>query len=402
MRIRVLLVSAVTTLASVVVLVGDWPQFKGRDGRGVSDESSLPVEWSQEKGIRWKASLPSRGISGPVVANGRVYVTCSSGARDDRLHVLAFDVRTGAKLWHRQLLATGSTACHPKTCMAAPTPAADANGVYALFATGDLAAFDSNGQLRWYRSLVTDYPAISNQLGLAASLAIAGNRLILPLDNAGDSFLAAIDTATGKNVWKVSRPRDINWTTPVFRTVNGITEVILQSPKGVFAYDLATGQERWVVKQGGSIPSPSVVGDMLFVPGGGVAAFKLKADGADSEPAWKGPSLTMRHASPLVHNGRVYTVNDSGIISCADAASGKVLWKERLKGAFSASPIAGDNKLYAVNESGTTFVIRTDSEAFDLLATNPLDEEVLGTPALADQALFIRTDKHLYCIDGKK
>jgi hypothetical protein len=124
-----------------------------------------PTEWSQRQGHAWQAKLPARGVSSPVVAGGRVYVTCSSGTRDDRLHVLCFDAGSGKQLWHRQLQGTGSTAAHPKSSMAANTPVADETGVYALFATGDLAAFDADGTLRWYRSLVGDYPTITNQVG---------------------------------------------------------------------------------------------------------------------------------------------------------------------------------------------------------------------------------------------
>jgi len=400
MRTMLLLIASLAF--APMLSAGDWPQFRGATGLGFSEDKNLPTEWSKDKGLRWKAELPSRGLSGPVIVGDRVYVTCSSGTRDDRLHVLAFDVKTGKELWHRQLAATGSTACHPKTCMAAPTPAADANGVYALFATGDLAAFDRDGNLRWYRSLVGDYPAVSNQVGMAASLAIAKDRLIVPMDNAGDSFLAAIDTKTGKNLWKIDRPRDINWTTPILRQVGDVTEVLFMSPKGLFAYDVATGKERWTYKQGGgSIPSPTLAGGMLFLPTNGVTAVKLTDMGAVGDAAWKGTGLTTKNASPLVYDGRIYTVNESGIVTCAEADTGKVIWKERLKGVFSASPIAGDNKLYVVDEAGTTSVLRTDSEAMDILGTNAIGEEVLGTPAIADGALFIRTGKSLFCV-GKK
>ncbi len=182
-----------------------------------------------------------------VVAANKVYITCSSGTRDDRLHVLCFDVTTGKQLWHRQLQGTGGTACHPKTCMAANTPAADETGVYALFATGDLVAFDADGTLRWYRSLVGDYPTITNQVGMASSPVLVKDRLIVPMDNSGDSFIAAVDTKYGKNVWKVERPRDINWVTPLVREVSGRTEVLFAGlcRTHLIAYDAANGDKRW-------------------------------------------------------------------------------------------------------------------------------------------------------------
>src|SRR5262249_53280873 len=138
---------------------GDWTQFRGPDG-GVAHETGLPVKWGPEQGLRWKAELPGRGGSNPVIASGRGFVTASSGYRQNRLHVLCFDADTGQKLWERQLAATGSTACHPMTCMAAPTPVTDGQHVYALFATADLVALDRDGNLLWYRSLAGDYPTI--------------------------------------------------------------------------------------------------------------------------------------------------------------------------------------------------------------------------------------------------
>ena len=364
---------AILLTCSFALMAGDWPQFKGASGLGSSDEKNLPTEWTKDKGIRWKAELPSRGISGPVVMGDRVYVTCSSGTRDDRLHVLCFDVSTGKQLWHRQLNATGGTACHPKTCMAAPTPAADSSGVYALFATGDLAAFDKDGNLRWYRSLVGDYPSVSNQVGMAASPVLLKDRLIVPMDNAGESFLAAIDIKNGQNLWKVDRPRDINWVTPVARQVGNTTEILVLSAKGLFAYDAATGKERWTHKQlGGTIPSPSLVGETLFLPSGGVTVVKLGVDGVAGDPVWKVTGMQSGMGSPLVYGDRVYTVSKDGVITCAATTTGRVVWKERIKGTVSASPVAADGKMYIVDENGTTTVIGTGSEAMDVVATNPL------------------------------
>src|SRR5262249_45411184 len=144
---------------------GDWTQFRGPGGAGVSDETGIPTTWSEKENIRWKADLPGRGLSNPVIAGGRVYVTACSGHEQQRLHVLCLDVRNGKKLWERQVWATGNTGCHEKTNMAAPTPATDGERVYALFATADLACFDKNGNLLWYRSLVGDYPTLTNQVG---------------------------------------------------------------------------------------------------------------------------------------------------------------------------------------------------------------------------------------------
>ncbi len=275
----------------------DWGQFRGANGSAVSPEANLPAGFSDTSGMRWKATLPGRGVSSPVVVGGRVYVTCSTGAKDDRLHVVCIDAATGTQLWHRQLAATGPTACHPKTCMAAPTPVADETGVYALFATGDVAAFDRDGTLRWYRSLVGDYPRLSNQVGMASSPILYKDKLIVPMDNTGDSFLAAIDTKTGKNLWRVQRPREVNWISPILRTVGGKTEVIFPALKALTAYDAETGEKRWSsANPTGGIPTPTLAGDLLYLPARGVVALRLKGD--KPEQAWTSAKLTSGMSSP--------------------------------------------------------------------------------------------------------
>ena len=397
--IRFILGSALTLTLALAVPAADWGQFKGPNATGVSGEKDLPTKWGKDAGTKWKASLPSRGVSSPVVAGDRVYVTCSSGTRDDRLHVLCFDATTGKQLWHRTLQATGGTVCNKKSCMAAPTPVADETGVYALFATADVAAFDRDGSLRWYRSLVGDYPTITNQVGMAASPILVKDRLIVPMDNAGESFLAAVDTKYGKNVWKAERPRDINWVTPLVRAVGDKTEVLFDGPSGLTSYDAETGNKRWTFKGGrGSIPTSALDGDTLYMPVAGVTAVKLGADGVVGDPTWKSSGIQSGMASPLAYAGKVYATSGQGIISCADAKTGKELFKERTKGAYSASAIGGDGKVYCTNETGVTTVIDAKSETFEVLATNDIGEETLGTPAIARGCIFIRTDKNLICV----
>src|SRR5262249_19760515 len=148
---------------------GEWRQFRGPNGSGAADDKGLPARLGPAENLRWKADLPGRGLSRPGIVKDRVFVTAGSGHRPTPLPVLCFRASDGAKLWERQLAATGNTNCHEKTSMAAPTPASDGRAVYALFACGDLAAFDLDGNLLWYRSLVGDHPDITNQVGMAAS-----------------------------------------------------------------------------------------------------------------------------------------------------------------------------------------------------------------------------------------
>jgi outer membrane protein assembly factor BamB len=393
----VLLVFLVQATAATA---GDWPQFRGPGGTAVSDETGLPVKWSATENVRWKAELPGRGVSGPVIAAGRVYVTSSSGYRQRRLHVLCLDTGSGKKLWERQLASTGSTNCHPKTSMAAPTPVTDGKNVYTLFATGDLAAFNRDGDMLWYRALERDHPDITNQVGMAASPVLAGDTLLLPLENAGDSFALGVDVKTGRNRWKVPRRRDINWVTPLVTRYRGKTAALFQTGGEITAYDAQNGEVLWSYKSDnlGSVPSPTLVNDLVIVPGNPSVALSL-ADGKP-EVVWKSRKLAAAYASPVAYQGRIYAMTGIGVV-CLDGSTGEELWRERLGNGFSASPVIADGKLYVAKEGGDTSVVQL-GDTPKILANNSLKETLLATPAIAKGAIYLRTDNHLFCIAAKK
>src|SRR5262245_37139938 len=219
----------------------EWPAWRGADGSGVAQAGGLPEALSPGDAVRWRAEIPGRGVSSPVVAGGRVFITSASGPTNARLHVLAYDAKSGARLWERQLWATGQTACHPRTSMAGPTPATDGAHLYALFATCDLGAYDTGGTLRWYRSLSLDYPDISNQVGMATSPILWRDLLVVLLETDSQSLVLGIDLATGRNRWRIERERGMHWTTPVVAALGAQETLLLQSPRGLSAYDPASG-----------------------------------------------------------------------------------------------------------------------------------------------------------------
>src|SRR4051812_46875089 len=271
---------------------GNWPQFRGPNGDGVSDEVGVPTSFGPEENVRWKADLPGRSVASPVVYGKKVFISAASGPRMDRLHALCLDADTGKILWHRQMTATGNTACHPKSSMAAPTPCVNADGVYFLFATADIAAFDLDGNLKWYRSLVGDYPDISNQVGMAASPILWKDFLIVPMDTVGDSFIAAVDTKYGNNIWKVDRPKDINWVTPTLRTVGDKAEIIFASTKDTAAYNAADGQKTWTLPSAGAgVPTALTVGENVLLPAGEGVSL-LKQQGGKMTELWKTVKLS--------------------------------------------------------------------------------------------------------------
>jgi outer membrane protein assembly factor BamB len=387
-------------LAVLSARAADWKQFRGPSGSGVSPETNLPVKWGKTKGLRYKVELPGRGLSNPVIAGGRVYVTACSGYRETRLHVLCFDEATGKKLWERQCTATGSTSCHTTTCMAAPTPATDGKAVYALFATGDLAAYDKAGALLWYRSLVGDYPNITNQVGMASSPVLAGSALMVPMDNGGDSFIAGIDTATGKNLWRLKRGKTINWVTPLIVEMGGRPAALFPMPGNVTAVDPMTGKVRWKYESGdvSSIPSPSFGDGVLFSPTGanGLKALKPGNDGTPPKELWSIADFGGGYPSPVYLAGRVYGLGRVNV-KCVSAADGMEVWKHRMDGPFSASPVVADGKLYAVNNKGVTTVLELGDKP-KILAKNDIGDTILATPAIANGCIYLRSDKYLYCI----
>ncbi len=384
--------------AGATARADDWPQFRGAGGRGISGESGLPVEWSRDRGIRWKVELPGRGVSSPVVAGGRAYVTSCTGPDQERLHVLCLDARSGRKLWERKFWATGPTQCNRKSCMAAPTPAADASRVFALFATGDLAALDRDGNLLWYRSLCGDYPTIGNNVGMAASPVLHGDLLFVPMENVGDSFAAALDARTGANRWRQPRGRKINWTTPLVVERGGRAEVLFQSADELTAYDSRTGEKLWGLEgKLATIPSPVEGDGLVFAPGGPSVALR---EGASR--AWDSDKIGSATASPTFYRGRLYTINSAGVVVCSDPKTGEIISRTRTPGPHSASPVFAEGRMYLVNEKGATTVLDLQSVEPQVLAENVLEDAFMASPAVSGGALYLRSDRWLYCIGDSK
>lgn len=395
---RYLALAALLVLA-VTATAADWTGFRGSAGLSTSPEKNLPTTWSQTAGLKWKVELPGRGLSNPAIADGRIYVTAVTSYKERRLHVLCFDQATGKKLWERQFTATGQTGCHPMTNMAAPTPVTDGKNVYALFSTTDIVGLDRDGNLLWYRSLVNDYPTVTNQVGMASSPVLAGGLMVVPMQNAGESFLAGIDLKSGENVWKVDRPREINWATPLPTKVAGTDALIFHSAKDITAYEPATGKVLWTFPAEGasSIPSATTGGGMLFVPGSQFLALKPTKANETPEVVWRSPRLALGYTSPVYHDGKVYGLTRTGAV-CVDATTGTQVWTQRLEGSFAASPMIADGKLYAVSQEGTTYVLDITGAKPKILASNVLDDTILATPAVVDGCLYLRSDKYLYCV----
>ncbi len=394
---RRILLPACAVFCATSLIAADWLQFRGPGSSGVSDESQSPLSLGKES-LAWKADLPGRGVSSPIIISGRVVVTASSGFRQDRLHVLSFDLAGGEKLWERQFWATGRTMCHPKTCMAAPTPASDGKRIFALYSTNDLICLDLEGNLVWLRGLTLDYPNASNSVGMASSLLVAGDVVVAQVENDCHSFAAGLDLITGENRWKIERPRKPNWSSPVI--LQGRTReedvLVLQSWLKTSGHEPATGRELWNYPENCTpIPSSVPHDGVLYLPSKGLTALQPVPGNNTPNVLWQSPRLGPGTASPLVYQDKLFTVSSAGVLSCADRTSGEIIWRLRLQGPISSSPVAAAGHIYLVNEKGLIQVVQIGEEG-KITGTADLGETILSTPAISGGALFIRSDRYLY------
>ena len=391
------LVSSLTLSLHSGSAAADWPQFRGPNGNGVVEDATLPTKLDG-RSIAWAAELPGRGLSSPIIIRDRVVVTCSSGPKQERLHVLCFSAVDGSKLWERQFWATGRTMAHEKTCVAAPTPASDGRRIFTIFSSNDLLCLDFEGNLLWLRGLTRDYPNASNSLGMSSSLAVADDVLIAMVENDTESFTAGLDTATGVNKWKLSRPKMANWTSPVvLKSPGRPTVVALQSGKGVTAVEPATGRLVWDYTDGAStIPSSTPSRGILYVPSHGLTALQPAADGQTPKQLWRSAQLRPSTSSPVVVRDQIFTLNDAGVLTCGSTGDGARLWQLRLKGQFSATPVAAGKFLYCVNEKGLVQVVDSSAPEGAVVSELDLGNAILSTPSIAHDAVYLRSDAKLW------
>ena len=390
---NVALLSGLETCAA-----GDWKQFRGSYSNSVAGSENLPVELSGST-IAWKAELPGRGLSGPIISGSEVFVSSSSGFFQDRLHMLCFDSASGEKKWHRQFSAIGRTMTHEKMANATPTMATDGKRLLAFFSSNDLICTDLRGRLIWFRGLGSEYPNASNSLGMSSSPIVVGDTLIVQVENDAESFATGIDVLTGVSRWKKDRPKRANWTSPTFaKNSDGTSLALLQSSAGIEAVDPKTGETAWEYKDGAAtIPSSVVSSDYVFIPSNGLTVLRT-GDGNPSDVLWNDNRLGPSTPSPVVVNGRVYVINRAGVLQAADMTTGNILWRLRLTGPFSATPVVAGKHMIIFNEKGSGQVVDISGEEGELVGTNELAETILGTPAVSGNEMFVRSDGHLWKI----
>ena len=407
-----------------IASAADWPQFRGPNASGIGD-GKPPVEFGPNQNLLWKTPVGS-GLSSPVIAKGRVFLT-DFDRETKQLSTLCIDQRTGKILWRRTVAPAEIEKVHQIGSPAAPTPVTDGERVYVYFGSYGLQSYDFEGKLLWERRL----PIPNNIYGAVASPIVAGDLLVLN-HQGKDAYLLAVNRRDGKTVWQTDRSQfQYGWSTPVYWRHDGIEEIVVLGGdfgpnQRLIAYNPADGAERWWVA--GLPPcgksTPVIGGGMVFFaapdiimeveaekrnperasqiyannnsrvmairPGG-------KAEVNDTHVAWSEHKGTPGVPSPLYYNGRIYTVQNGGIVYSRVAKTGELVYSGRTgaMGYYYSSPVAADNKIYVASEEGVVVVL-DGGEELKVLARNKLDGQILATPAIVDGKIYVRTKSHLY------
>lgn len=386
---------------------GQWPQFRGPTGLGQVAASSAPKSWD-DSNVEWSADLPVDGHSSPIIWEDKIFLTGATAKGNGVQRNLMCVARTSGKLLWNVPVATGSgEKLHNMNSWATPSCATDGKYVVAFFGPGGLHCYDTNGKHVWSRQL-GDFPG---GWGVGGSPIIVGNQVIQNCDSMGESFLLAVDIATGDDIWNTTRqqkPRG-GWSTPVLIATDERSELLLNGEFGVRAYDPQTGLELWNCKSfnGRGTPMPIYeAGVVCVVNGKSGDVYAVRPGGTgdvtDSHMAWHTPRGGGRDLpSPVAVGHTLVVINMGGLATGYDLGDGEELWKLRLGGNYSGSPIVIGDSVYALSESGETVVIQVGSEA-KVVNRNELsvaaDEVFRSSPAVVDGKLYLRSNKRLYCI----
>ena len=392
------------------MMADDWPAWRGPCQNGMSTEVRLPVKWTDPENLRWKTEVPGTGTSCPVIVGSSVLLTATSGRNHSQLHVLCFDKDKGQLQWDRKFFGTPRpvfTMFPPARGHAMPSVASNGSMIVALFSTGELFALDMQGRLRWTRSLAVDYGPFENDYGIAASPVISKDRVFLQVDRSENAYLLSVSLEDGETVWKRDRLEiSDNWSTPVVTTIDSTPVIMCAGSKRLEAFDATSGAPLWMVEGLARLccPTPILMDDSVIVtsgPGGNVRRLRLplRLDGKP-ETLWQSVKGAGFVPSGICVGDLYYYGSDRGIVSCLDLKTGEELWQQRIGAAFRGSPVAADGHIYFTTLDGKVTVIKA-ARQYHEVAVNELGEQVSASPAIADQALFYRGEKHLICIGRK-
>lgn len=438
MKRNFFLSSLVCFCVSVAAGAQSWSSFRGNNASGVATVNSVPTSWNAATSlnIRWKTPIPGFGHSSPVVWGNKVFITTAVSSdpkttfapkgggigleKDDMRfswRVFCLEKTTGKVLWERTAHEGVPRAKrHIKASQANPTPATDGRYVVALMNSEGLFAYDMNGRLLWKKDLGLLNPGYykdpTSEWGQAGSPVIYKDMVFVQSDSHQQSFIAAFQLKDGKQLWRTERGEITSWCTPTIFEDKGRTELIVNGGNYIRGYDPMTGKELWrfsdeetQVKQ----QAPLVAHGLIYITGGNprgraMYAFKPGARGDISlKPgqetneflAWRNLKGSPYIPTPIIYGDYMYVCADNGVFSAYNAKTGALVYQERLPSSFSASPVAADGKLYMSSEDGDVYVVRAGAK-FELLATNPVGEPLMATPAITEGLMILRGSGHVF------
>lgn len=374
--------------------------FRGPWSNGISPHRNIPVEWDgqSDRNILWKTEIPLHGYNSPVIWGDRLFF---SGANDSKRMVYCYDRHTGRKIWEKEISGIpGSPATPPRTTddtgLAAPSLTVDGKRVMALFGTGDIIAFDLDGNRLWARNL--GVPA--NHYGHSSSLVTWNGKLFVQYDTQSGSRVMALNVDNGQTLWETPRSSGISWASPILAEIDGQYRLILLSNPDLSAYDIETGRQLWSVNcMSGEVgPSPAYGGGLVYAAN--EYARMVGVNPKTGEQVWQDNYYLPEVASLLYHDGLLYVATTFAVLAAFDAGTGEFLWEFDTDDGFYSSPVIADGKLYVFDTGGKAYVFRPGREA-DLIATSELGDRVYATPAFAEGRMYIRGNRQLFCIGVK-
>jgi outer membrane protein assembly factor BamB len=413
MRNVLLLSAAILAVFASAARAGEnWPQFRGPGGDGMTGETGLPVTWSESQHVKWKTAIHGKGWSSPVIWDDQIWMT-TAPEDGKQLYAVCVDRKSGRVTHDIKVFDIAEPQfCIEMNSYASPTPVIEEGRVYVHFGAHGTAALDTrSGQVLWTRQ---DLPC-NHFRGPASSPILYGDLLVVAYDGFDYQYVVAFDKLTGKTAWR--RDRNIEYgtdngdakkgygTAKVIE-VDGQPQLVYPSAGATIAYEPESGEEIWRVNHGGmNACNPPLFGHGLLFLNTAAGGFKLfamrvggRGDLTKTNIEWKAAQGVPTRSSPVLVDDLLFMTSDAGIATCLEAKTGKVVWQKRLKGEFSASPIYSEGRVYFPNQDGRTFVIAA-SRAYELLATNELDDGCMASPAVYDKAIYLRTRTHLYRLE---
>jgi len=381
----------------------EWRGFRG-NGNSQSLAESPPLNWSDDKNLRWRKKLTGYGQSTPVVFGDRVFTTSTEGDESENLLVHCHGLSAGELIWEKKYPSPVKIKRSQYVSQAAPSPVIDKRAVYLFFESGQLLALDHDGKELWKRSLTEEYGPMMGNHGIGSSLFQSEDALGLLVDHAGPSYLLRIDKMTGKNIWKNERTERVSWSTPTLLESQDEETVFISSNGIVEAYDFLSGDRTWMRSglEGNTVASPSLSDDLVIVgsskPGQSAAFDKNSQPDVNASVVWIAEDGSSSFGSPLVTSKYLYLVNRAGVASCHDLKDGSKKWNLRLPASCWASPMTCLGRVYFFTKDGITVVIKDDGSD-EVLARNKLSIEgrVYGFASI-NRTFVIRTGTELICV----